>query len=162
MNWEAIGAVGELVSGLAVLVTLIYLAVQVREARRATIAQIYQARADASSRSSIAHPALHKFSILVDEGNARDEVWKELTIDERAQLRSYFLEQLTRMDSNYTQYKLGFLDESWMDQIEKTLRSTKPVRDLFNFDLEKMVLSQDFKNLITEFDSESETEHGGT
>jgi hypothetical protein len=34
MNWEAIGAVGEIVSALAVLVTLIYLAIQVRHSRR--------------------------------------------------------------------------------------------------------------------------------
>jgi hypothetical protein len=33
MNWEAIGAVGELLSAVAVLVTLIYLAVQVKNAR---------------------------------------------------------------------------------------------------------------------------------
>lgn len=31
MNWEAIGAVGESLGGVAVLVTLIYLAVQVRQ-----------------------------------------------------------------------------------------------------------------------------------
>jgi hypothetical protein len=33
VNWEAIGAIGELLSAVAVLVTLIYLAVQVRNAR---------------------------------------------------------------------------------------------------------------------------------
>ena len=35
MNWEAIGAVGEIVSALAVVITLVYLAVQVGHARRA-------------------------------------------------------------------------------------------------------------------------------
>lgn len=35
MNWDAIGAVGELVGATAVLVTLIYLAVQVRQANSA-------------------------------------------------------------------------------------------------------------------------------
>ncbi len=33
MNWDAIGAVGELVGGVAVLATLIYLAVQVRHTK---------------------------------------------------------------------------------------------------------------------------------
>jgi len=36
MDWEAIGAVGELVGAVAVVMTLGYLAVQVRYARRAT------------------------------------------------------------------------------------------------------------------------------
>ena len=43
MNWEAIGAVGEIVGALAVLVTLIYLAVQVRHTRRAQQADAIRA-----------------------------------------------------------------------------------------------------------------------
>lgn len=31
MNWEAIGAIGEIVAAAAVLITLIYLAVQIRQ-----------------------------------------------------------------------------------------------------------------------------------
>ena len=31
MNWEAIGAIAELIGGLAVLVTLIYLSIQVKQ-----------------------------------------------------------------------------------------------------------------------------------
>ena len=53
MNWEAIGAIAELVSAIAVLATLIYLAVQVRhsrvlleENRKIALSQVYQARAD--------------------------------------------------------------------------------------------------------------------
>ena len=43
MNWEAIGAVGEILGALSVLLTLIYLATQVREAKRATRAQLENA-----------------------------------------------------------------------------------------------------------------------
>ena len=39
MNWEAIGATGEILGALAVVLTLIYLAVQVRHARDATMDQ---------------------------------------------------------------------------------------------------------------------------
>jgi hypothetical protein len=31
MNWEAIGAIGEVLGALAVIVTLVYLAVQIRQ-----------------------------------------------------------------------------------------------------------------------------------
>ena len=34
MNWDAIGAIGEIVGALAVLVTLIYLALQIRQAKK--------------------------------------------------------------------------------------------------------------------------------
>ncbi len=39
MSWEAIGAVGEIIGALAVLLTLVYLAIQVRHARDATLDQ---------------------------------------------------------------------------------------------------------------------------
>ena len=35
MNWEAIGALGEIVGALAVVLTLAYLAIQVRHAKEA-------------------------------------------------------------------------------------------------------------------------------
>ena len=34
MNWDAVGAIAEMIGGIAVLVTLIYLAIQVRHASR--------------------------------------------------------------------------------------------------------------------------------
>jgi hypothetical protein len=34
MNWDAIGAVGEIVGALTVLITLIYLATQIRQSNR--------------------------------------------------------------------------------------------------------------------------------
>jgi hypothetical protein len=39
MNWEAIGAIGEIVGAIAVIITLIYLAYQVRYAKLATLDQ---------------------------------------------------------------------------------------------------------------------------
>jgi len=43
MNWDALGAIGELVGATAVLVTLIYLAVQVRQARKMQLAESIRA-----------------------------------------------------------------------------------------------------------------------
>ena len=43
MNWDAIGAIGEILGALSVLITLIYLATQVSEAKRSTRAQIENA-----------------------------------------------------------------------------------------------------------------------
>ncbi len=34
MNWEAISAIGEIVGALAVVITLVYLAIQIREQNR--------------------------------------------------------------------------------------------------------------------------------
>ena len=42
MNWDAIGAIGELVGALAVVLTLFYLALQVRQSRRQEEIQSFQ------------------------------------------------------------------------------------------------------------------------
>jgi hypothetical protein len=43
INWEAIGAVGEVAGAVAVLVTLVYLATQIRQNTKSTRAMIYSA-----------------------------------------------------------------------------------------------------------------------
>jgi hypothetical protein len=47
MNWDAIGAIGEMLGALVVVITLVYLAVQIRYARNATIDQNRLARSSA-------------------------------------------------------------------------------------------------------------------
>ena len=42
MNWEAIGAVGEIVGAIAVIGTVGYLVSQIKQSRKATLAEIYQ------------------------------------------------------------------------------------------------------------------------
>ena len=53
MNWEAIGAIGQLVGSVAVLVTLGYLANQVRHARGELRRSISQGRAETARRLSL-------------------------------------------------------------------------------------------------------------
>ncbi|MEZ5570378.1 MAG: hypothetical protein R3E64_00015 [Halioglobus sp.] len=43
MNWDAIGAIGEIIGAVAVLVTLIYLALQVRQTRKMLLAESIRA-----------------------------------------------------------------------------------------------------------------------
>ena len=60
MNWEAIGAVGEIVGALAVVVTLAYLAIQVRNSTRI---------ARSATRQAIAETAmLHGANLVADKG----------------------------------------------------------------------------------------------
>jgi len=46
MNWDAIGAIGQMLGSVAVLVTLAYLAVQVRHARREVQRSVGQGRSE--------------------------------------------------------------------------------------------------------------------
>ena len=54
MNWEAIGAVGEILGAIAVLVTLIYLATQIKQHTLATRAVTNSAYAEAAREFNMA------------------------------------------------------------------------------------------------------------
>jgi len=46
VNWEAVGAIAEILGAIAVIATLGYLAIQIRENTRSTTASIYQSAMD--------------------------------------------------------------------------------------------------------------------
>ena len=50
MNWEAIGAVGELVGAAGIIVTLLYLSFQVRQNSKLSMAATRTALADGAQR----------------------------------------------------------------------------------------------------------------
>lgn len=64
MNWDASGAVGEMVGAFALVVSLAYLALQIRnqnfEAKAATIQQVLQS--NAATISQLQDPRLHNFT----------------------------------------------------------------------------------------------------
>ena len=68
MNWEAVGAIGEIAGALAVIVTLVYLSAQVRQNTRASRLAAIQAASENSSRFSELLAADPELSELVWRG----------------------------------------------------------------------------------------------
>ena len=56
MNWEAIGAIGEITGALAVVVTLVYLSFQLRHNTYATRASTAQALEDSINNGNLWRP----------------------------------------------------------------------------------------------------------
>ena len=111
MNWDAIGAIGELVGGLVVLITIVYLAIQVRQSAEAT-------------RSST---EMQISQMIMEWANTRaqDEryqrIWDELAQGQEVSNddKIYFLWSLSAVcavaDGVLDQYKAGLISErSWM------------------------------------------------
>ena len=76
MNWEEIGAIGQLLGTIAVLVTLVYLSIQVRHAREQAMRSAERARCDAAREYFLAlatQPELsgawETFSSVIDAAN---------------------------------------------------------------------------------------------
>jgi hypothetical protein len=125
MTIVELGALGELVSAIAVVVTLVYLAIQIRqnthameESRRLALAQTYQIRADAlqdmlvrAAESQVIGPLITK---LTQHGYPeRVEALAQLTPEERGRFRQWQIAQHTHWDNMHFQYQQGFLDEEY-------------------------------------------------
>lgn len=130
MNWEAIGAVGEVLGALGVVVTLGYLAVQIRQntvsmeqGRRLALAQAYQMRAD-SLQSMVVDAANSKVGAILVKltgfGYPEDiSVLSELTADELGRFRLWQIAQQTHWDNMFYQYQQGYIDEEYYEEAFK-------------------------------------------
>jgi hypothetical protein len=125
MTIGELGSIGEMVSAIAVVVTLWYLAVQIRqnthameENKRLALAQTYQIRADAL-QSMLVHAADSQYigpliTKLTQLGYPEDvRALEALTPEERGRFRQWQIAQQTHWDNMFFQYQQGYLDEEY-------------------------------------------------
>ena len=131
MNLQDWGAIGEVIGALAVVVTLIYLAKQIRqnthameEARRLALAQTYQMRSDAlqamlveAADSEYIGPIIIRLTGLCypEDVAALDA----LTDAERGRFRMWQIAQQTHWDNMHYQYQQGYLDREYYEDAFK-------------------------------------------
>ncbi len=140
MTIMELGALGEMLGAIGVIVTLAYLAVQVKqntrsmdEGKRLALAQTYQMRADAlqgmlvqAASSEVIGPLIVK---LTELGYPADvSALDKLSSRERGVFRQWQIAQLTHWDNMFYQYQQGFLDpEYYQDEFQKRVRRLAPV-----------------------------------
>ena len=140
MTLMELGALGEFVGAIGVVVTLVYLAIQIRqntramqEGRRLALAQTYQMRADAlqemlvrAAESEHIGPVITK---LTDLGYPEDlDSLDRLDAVERGRFRLWQIAQQTHWDNLFYQYQQGFLeDEYYRDSFRIRVRRLAPV-----------------------------------
>lgn len=111
MNWDAIGAVGEIVSALAVLITLIYLSVQIKQSARTQKAQSHQ---------QIAHDRGSNLRTFLDNKELRVAVMKasrgeSITEDESAILYWFTTLAVRAYENELYQHSMGMIDDSQIE-----------------------------------------------
>ena len=105
MNWDAIGAAGEATSALAVLITLVYLAIQVRAYKQQAIISSIQHINDSLNSFGVNIAASESLASVVRRGR---ESYLTLALDEQIRF-----EQIYGVISNNL--------ESWHFQINRTM-----------------------------------------
>jgi secreted Zn-dependent insulinase-like peptidase len=131
MNLQDWGAIGEVVGALGVIVTLIYLAKQIRqnthameEARRLALAQTYQMRSDALQAMLVqAADSEHIGPIIIrltELGYPEDvKALDALSDAERRRFRMWQIAQQTHWDNMFYQYQQGYLDREYYEDAFK-------------------------------------------
>ncbi len=120
MNWEAIGAIGEIVGATAVVVTLVYLAIQIKSSTKV---------ARSATRQAIADSAMAIGSDLIADKELANLFVKDLRGDElgeadrlRLYARSYV--GMRHWENIHYQYLSGMLAEDEWQGFRKNLKAT--------------------------------------
>lgn len=147
MNWEAIGALGELVNALVVLITLIYLAVQVRhgrglleESRKAAMSEVHQARASSRIAEERAMMQSEELSALVALLWQEDFDPMKLSESQVNRLRHYAQSQLIHWDNLLYQWELGLLDDYMIEGISLVIPIAVPRFESLGLRIHRRVL----------------------
>ena len=106
MTLQELGSIGEFISSIVVLITLIYLAVQVRQTRNATIASTMQINRAQFQSIMIANRDSQIAPIIIkaDKG-------EELTEEEEYRLGNHINLQWNLLFSEYVQMQIGYTAE---------------------------------------------------
>lgn len=107
MNWDQIGAIGELVSGLAVLITLVYLAVQLKQAKHLMLSNAHQSRTDRNI-------ALVHFLVNDDQslrGFTGNLDFSDLDDLQKSRATLLFSATLRHFEDMHYQFELGVIDD---------------------------------------------------
>jgi hypothetical protein len=117
MNWDAIGAVGEIVGASAVVATIVYLAFQIRDSKVATRALTYQSIYRDFRDNLLSMPESSRNKILSGESLSEE--------DHRA-LFTWRVVMFRGYENIWMQKELGTLDErmfkSYISHMKNTLR----------------------------------------
>lgn len=147
MDWNALGAVGDLVGSIGVIVSLVYLAVQIRQNSALIVQSTTVARADAYVTSAN-HGAEFMRALALDPETAR--IWmlgtshpEELAEADLRRFDLLMLSQIILTDVNYGLMRVGTLDaevyQIWDHILERWLRHTRFQRLWESGALERMV-----------------------
>ncbi len=117
MNWEALGAIANLLAAIGVIATLIYLSIQIRQNTKAVRSSSIQNLVQSFSTTAQAAVENEYVIPLLLKANAGGD---SLTEEERARLHFWFIMTFRRFEGVYFQRDLGIVDAEVIDGFERS------------------------------------------
>src|SRR6266705_3312860 len=130
MNWDAISAISQLIGSLAVVLSVLYLAVQVHQSTR--VAKVAMQDAAASAMRDVTKPLMENAEL--------ERIWRvgledisALSIEERARFFHASYQFLKAFETIHFHYVYGQMDkelwEGWHARFRKFVDSLEPPMD---------------------------------
>lgn len=143
---QILGNLGEFIGAIAVLVTLVYLAIQVKHSRDATernseiiLAQNYQSRSEAAQRGQLLVADSQYLAPLMTGREPILSDVDDLNDEEALRLSCYFRYLLFALDNQHYQYERGFIDREHFETVViPAIRNISPTLKALGL-LEEMV-----------------------
>ena len=110
MNWDAIGAIGEIVGALAVVMTLIYLAVQIKQNSRVSRSVAIQGWATTSALEKSVIFTDPEFAAFLLKGSSD---YDQLDPTEKLRYRNYAIQVINSFELLYFQWQNGTIDKTY-------------------------------------------------
>jgi hypothetical protein len=155
MNWDAIGAIAELLGAIGVIASLVYLATQIRHSREQMIQNTRAMRASAYQQfehslseramSQVTVPGLARIVLLgmSDLEQLNEEEMRQFAAWEYANMRGF--------DNAYYQFQLGMFDEDrWQMSIAELKWNLQQPGVVSIWDEMRKTLSSEFVALVDE------------
>jgi hypothetical protein len=121
IDWAKWSAVSEILSSIAIVITLGYLALQTQQNSAALLA---------STRHQMISSDLQVISDAINNPSISESMWKDdLSIEEKAQLQFWLIELVRSREHQWFQFRDGLLDEmlwqSYLTGLSATLSSPR-------------------------------------
>jgi hypothetical protein len=120
MNWEALGAIGEIVGAVAVVLTLGYLAVQIRQNTKSVRSSTRHAFIASGGAIQIAFAEAEAAAVLVKGGRA----YSDLSLEQRFQFTMLMRAMLGIGEDSFLQAREGLLDRELWDARARIVAET--------------------------------------
>ena len=146
MNWTKLSAMAEILSSVAILVTLVYLAIQTQQSADAIQANTRQAILDADQQFLIKvmeYPEIYT-----------SQFKPALTDEEKVRLGAYLILFVRMRENNWLQYRNGVLDEvtwdSYRSSIVQVLSDSTSRGWWQNYAIGRRAFDSEFVSLVNE------------
>ncbi len=162
LEWTSVlGNLGEFVGAIAVVVTLVYLAAQVRlnklateantrqleELRRLNLVENYMRRSERVERGYTDTAVSNELSLLSFKA-AKDP--SSLDEFEQNRLRDYLHAHMHRLDSQHYQYQNGLLDEEGYANLRRVLKHWAPIWRQLGIDVPRESFRKEIEAILAE------------